>query len=527
MIIFLGKSKLIINTEKLKAKFLINKSKNNLFRDYIKNDISINNRFIIFRKLFWKNDAYVLFSEPNIIEKDGITEWFSPYDINFKSFGDFDKKSQENILGFISRNLKEIFFTAFIEIESGRSEFRLFDYIENAIEIPEINSILVGNLPNNKIVVSLIQWGSNFVQFGSSSGILKKMVPIYVRDINFLVIYKNGDLAVNEDIGFEFSKEVIRLKKNLPNFDCVNKNTLLKADNLGSIKIFDVLFYSIIETYCFVEGEKKYLEEFECRSQPDSDFIIKLPFNSKVIDYKLFVEDAHSTRMDAITITIQFKEKQYDLVSNINGEFELPFLLKFGDIFYVTIQHNTYYKLLSNSISVDYKETLIVLIEVDAVSYRKNISKPPIIDECGVFFTGAFLSDEKNAIGQTTWVSIFFKEDGYSEYVGCGEYPNNRLAMPKSMNNTLDALVLDKGTRITIYSELNYQGQIIFEADGPLMVLNKRGIRLDDVSMLMQKKFSPEFQKKFPINRRIWSESDTKYWANGSMKIICKESNCK
>eukprot|EP00656_Telonema_subtile_P021586 TRINITY_DN22626_c0_g1_i1.p1 TRINITY_DN22626_c0_g1~~TRINITY_DN22626_c0_g1_i1.p1 ORF type:complete len:345 (-),score=76.32 TRINITY_DN22626_c0_g1_i1:23-1057(-) len=104
--------------------------------------------------------------------------------------------------------------------------------------------------------------------------------------------------------------------------------------------------------------------------------------------------------------------------------------------------------------------------------------------------------------------SKLWSVDSMGEYVGIGEYPDNKLAFPKSIAATFDAVAIDAGTRVVIYSSPNFQGDVVWEQSGPAMIWNTQWGN------------DPGFKDCAPDGWKVeTSTSDMHHWASGSMRI--------
>lgn len=144
-----------------------------------------------------------------------------------------------------------------------------------------------------------------------------------------------------------------------------------------------------------------------------------------------------------------------------------------------------------------------------------NKPKPPT-DNCRVFVTGLHVGGSKSGGKSEAYII-----DTYSEYVGSGEYPENTKAFPKAVATTFDGIAIAKGTRVIIYSQPNFGGEVVLDRVGPLMVNNKKFEK--DYANFLTETFPANLQALFPPNTREWSKSDMHAWSFGSMKVICNE----
>jgi len=134
---------------------------------------------------------------------------------------------------------------------------------------------------------------------------------------------------------------------------------------------------------------------------------------------------------------------------------------------------------------------------------------------CRSHFTGSLMVGVKNQF------TTIFVEDGVSEYVGAGKYPDNEKAFPKSIAGTFDGVAIDTGTKITIYSGKNFTGDILLEQTGPVIINNIKWINNSSFKNTIESNWQEPYQSDFPQSVRIWSASDMHKWRHGSMIIEC------
>jgi hypothetical protein len=77
--------------------------------------------------------------------------------------------------------------------------------------------------------------------------------------------------------------------------------------------------------------------------------------------------------------------------------------------------------------------------------------QPPVAN-CRVHFSGLLMSDRTVTSNPEVFYTKIYEEDIYSEFVGAGEYPDNEVAFPKSIDWTFDGIAVDSNTRLVIYS---------------------------------------------------------------------------
>ncbi|MCQ2973797.1 MAG: carboxypeptidase-like regulatory domain-containing protein [Bacteroidales bacterium] len=138
---------------------------------------------------------------------------------------------------------------------------------------------------------------------------------------------------------------------------------------------------------------------------------------------------------------------------------------------------------------------------------------------CGVHFSGTLLSDTEIK----GHISKIYEPDKYGEYVGDGNYPSNAAAFPNAVKYTFDAIAVDKGTHLTIYSKPNYQGKVLLDVKGPALINNVKWKNESRIKDVCDKTFRGEFEANFPKNCRQWSSENMNTWDFGSSKITCDE----
>lgn len=138
---------------------------------------------------------------------------------------------------------------------------------------------------------------------------------------------------------------------------------------------------------------------------------------------------------------------------------------------------------------------------------------------CRVHFSGLFMG----ANYKSNFISEIYKVDDCSEYVGSGYYPDNELAFPKAVQATFDGIAIDNGTRLIIYSQKNFQGEVLLDITGPAIVNNVHHKNNSAVNYCNTENFPPPLQANYPQSVRKWSSSNMWEWSYGSCKIMCDE----
>jgi len=168
------------------------------------------------------------------------------------------------------------------------------------------------------------------------------------------------------------------------------------------------------------------------------------------------------------------------------------------------------------------QEVYVIVLEENKSFLARLFGTKTIIQEkpregCRAFFSGLLISDEY----VDSHISVIYEVDGYSEYVGAGEYSDNRKAFPKSVATTFDGIAVDKGTRVVLYSKKKFRGKVLLDITGPAIINNIAWVSDARIKDFINKEFDEPLQSNFPVSCRQWSASDMNKWSKGSVKVIC------
>ena len=162
---------------------------------------------------------------------------------------------------------------------------------------------------------------------------------------------------------------------------------------------------------------------------------------------------------------------------------------------------------------------------IDSLEKNKTIIDGEVVRKptanCRAHFAGTLLSDEEE-LGN---ISIIYQIDNFSEYVGEGEYPRGQKAFPKADATSFDAIAIDHGTQVIIYSEENFKGKILLNEKGPSIILNihRNPEYRSDIDKILTKIFKEPLNTNFPPSCRKMSSTNMFEWSKGSLKVICNE----
>ncbi len=214
-------------------------------------------------------------------------------------------------------------------------------------------------------------------------------------------------------------------------------------------------------------------------------------------------------------------KKLGDFVSNSFGEFSVP-NLNANDKISINATKPGY---LPNNFTIDNKR----VADLNTKEKRKIPLEPdlkpqneqPPKKNCRAHFSGTLLSDTYIE----GHISTIYKPDKYGEYVGEGDYPSNAIAFPNAVAHTFDAIAVDKGTRVILYSKPNFKGRVLLDVTGPALINNVKWKNERRIKNVNTKTFAGNLQALFPNSCRSWSSENMNNWSNGSVKVICEGNN--
>jgi len=137
-------------------------------------------------------------------------------------------------------------------------------------------------------------------------------------------------------------------------------------------------------------------------------------------------------------------------------------------------------------------------------------------DEYTIHFTGLLISDH---FSERTCSQIR-KDDEYSNVVLPGKYDQPAALLADARSSTLDGIVVPPGTRLVIYEQPGFQGNVQLDVTGPAIIQNGRWEYDRRYRHTNDQTYTPELQAVYPPSVRTWSTTDMHFWVIGSMEII-------
>ena len=271
------------------------------------NGIQVQHRYSILKSLFKKNNAYYIFAEPDFtfIHSKQII-WNTELKNEAVSYINLNQEEKQRINSILKNQLKHLYNRALYIYENDTENKNIFESLDKAIEIPNLSDIHIIQ-ENNKAIIVLIRWGAISDEYNATKGIIKKLVPIKIKDITFNIKYKNGNIATDQELFFKFNNQITRYT----------------TDNNGKINYCDIPFWQKIEVWCNDENQTKiYNQTFECNSIDSYDII--LPSRIQYYDMKVIVLDLNSIPVKQKDFIITQNNIPQNYVTDSQGSVVLP-----------------------------------------------------------------------------------------------------------------------------------------------------------------------------------------------------------
>jgi tetratricopeptide (TPR) repeat protein len=227
---------------------------------------------------------------------------------------------------------------------------------------------------------------------------------------------------------------------------------------------------------------------------------------------QLFRQQNYRDALESYNQALRYKQEQYvrDQVVRCNAELtraergEYQVLIDRGDSLYAQLSFSeaitTYQQALAKE-NLAYPKEKIKEVQADQERWKK------------VHFSGLLISDSRT----DNLSSRVYSNDPFSDFLVTGNYPLIEESLIYSSFQTLDGIAVPENTRLVIYSEPNYKGQMLLNVVGPA-IINNSAKKNDPVwAEAHNRDFSAPLQAVFPATTRIWSKGDMNQWIKGSM----------
>lgn len=132
-----------------------------------------------------------------------------------------------------------------------------------------------------------------------------------------------------------------------------------------------------------------------------------------------------------------------------------------------------------------------------------------------VHFSGLLIADAR----KDDLSSKAYSKDPFSDFIKPGKYALIDDFLVYANFQTLDGIAVPANTRLVIYSEPHFKGQILVDVVGPAIINNSSKKNDAPSAEAHTREFAPPLHVIFPQSVRTWSNGDMNKWVKGSMEI--------
>lgn len=264
-------------------------------------------RFHEIAVFFNTNKEYLLFAEPVFTpnSNDLSIDWRTDFE---GEAIEYDKLSEDDKIlakGILKREINQLYHIAYYLTPESKNRDRILSILDNAIEIPDINNIFLIRDDYNKTHVVVTSWGFIGESYNAQTGIIKKLVPVKVKNIVFKIFLKNKKKAINEDLTFDF----------------LGKSRVLTSDSNGEITIFDLPFATPIKISNKLNDSDNVLFDNICGKEDSYSIIINKDGEPPILQIQTLNKDGLILRDIELECIWGSVKKKF--VSDKNGIIEL------------------------------------------------------------------------------------------------------------------------------------------------------------------------------------------------------------
>ena len=229
---------------------------------------------------------------------------------------------------------------------------------------------------------------------------------------------------------------------------------------------------------------------------------------------ELFIAGRYQEAGELYNQALALKQDQYprDQIARCNAELarvnkvEYQLLIDKADSSYTQMNYDLALQHYTEALTkkdLQYPKDQIAKIKADKERWNK------------VHFSGLVISDSRT----DELSSRAYANDPFSDFVKTGKYFLIDEYLVYSNFQTLDGIAVPANTRLVIYSEPYFKGQVLLDVVGPAIINNQTKKTHIASSEAHSREFIAPLQAIFPLSVRSWSTSDMNKWIKGSMEI--------
>lgn len=279
-------------------------------------------RYNQLKKLFENTDEYKIFAEP-VLAGEGKIAWHTSYDgkiIPYRKLED-DENEQKRAKSLLKTQVNKLYKRVVELIEDDNDRQRLFKLLDSCLEIPDYDDIFIVQNVNGQKNFCIVRWGFVDEGFDAETGLIAKLVPLKVADVQIKIIKGNNKYVPNEKI-FVY--------KNGKEYEFVSNE---KAE----VYLNDVELLSEISIYQKDENnEKIYEQKYHIIGDSELKFFIGEQQSTKQ-NVTIQTLDEGDNILPSVTLRIQYDDVDFTLDSDTEGKIDIGELYVGTEIKYTQI----------------------------------------------------------------------------------------------------------------------------------------------------------------------------------------------
>ncbi len=548
-------------------------------RPMLVDNIKQTKRHAIFAKLFEGHGAYRLFSKPETShEAAGIMRWNTDFETPFFQYDKLPEGEKIRFNAVLKNQLKHLYNRALYIYETDPENKNIFKVLDRALEIPDYSDINITDF-NGKHFIVLSRWGTIYDAHNAKTGLIQKLVPLKIKDIQLNFIFDDNSSAANKQI----------------EINLLGKTNVYTTDHNGILILGDVPFfekYSV--SYRNDKNEIVVNQSFECDSKDSQTIVLPKPLViipkieppiEQIPEKKL--PEPEIEKPQPVIPTPPMKEPEIQPVSDYNKLFEedkkkepelihidIPYtppepkILAIARTLTVIDQNNKPISVAkihldgvrfeSNALGkVSFSAENGSLVKVQVSKKRNHANHELFINQAleytvqlrivrkfpifwvllglalllGSLFLWLYINDldkyrHKAFISgylihneyKKDAMSEAFKPDNVSVTLEEGIY-NFQTDMKQVVDYTFDGMAIGEDTRLVVFEKENGFGKILIDTVGPLIINNLKWKSELKFNFVNTENWGGRLQNVFPPERRMWSPDSLSRYENGSVQI--------
>ncbi len=230
----------------------------------------------------------------------------------------------------------------------------------------------------------------------------------------------------------------------------------------------------------------------------------------------LFTNQQYQEAIDSYTEAMRIRPNEYPREQIIRAQVELDRVNQEKYQVLIDRADSLFQQMQYEQAIAQYKEALTVRDRPYPKDQIANVNAE-IMRWKKVHFSGLMIADSR-VEGVSSGA---YRDDPYSDFLAPGKYAWIDRFLTYANFQTLDGIAVPPNVRLVIYSEKDFEGEVILDVTGPAVINNTQLQANTESKSTHAKTYEPgQLQTIFPQSVRRWSESNMQRWIDGSMEII-------